>query len=711
MNFFYRIFIYISILSGVYTTKSMAQQMSIVSPDQSLNVKINISQEISFEVLLDGMTVIDKVIVDMKTSDGRSFGSHAKLTHQRKRFVDETRMVEISHKDKEIKSVFNELKISFKGNYQLVFRAYNDGVAYRFVDQEDFSKNIISEMMDLHFPEGSSTFFPWEESTYSHNERLYNRTAISNLKDNDFCSLPVLFVSENGKVLFSEASLYNYPGMFLEKKSNNSLVSKFPKYVLKTSSAAFDPKKGDQKLEGTENASDRTQIIIEEADYIAKINGKREFPWRVFITSNDDRTFVESNLINQLSGKSKITDTSWIKPGKVAWDWWNANNVYGVDFRAGINQETYKYYIDFASENNIEYILLDEGWTKSTTQIYEANPDIQIEKLIEYASSKNVGIFLWVLWKPLDKDMEGLLKLYSGWGAAGVKVDFMQRNDQYMVRSYEIIAEVAAKHKVLVNFHGAFKPSGIERRWPNILSYEGVMGNEQNKWKVEQFPYSNNKYPVDPEHNLTIPFIRMVSGPMDFTPGAMTNVNRYDYKWSPADNSPPGFNALGDALSTEDNMHAINTRPMVSGTRAHQVAMYTIFESPIQMLCDSPSIYKKEQETLNFITQIPTTWDETVVMEASISDYIILARRKGKNWYVAGMTDWTPREFEIDLPFLEDGIDYRAQIYRDGINADRNAMDYKLQKRVMNKNDKFKVTMSEGGGFSIIFEHHKNVKL
>jgi alpha-glucosidase len=620
-------------------------------------------------------------------------------------------MVEISHKDKEIKSVFNELKMSFKGNYQLVFRAYNDGVAYRFVDQEDFSKNIISEMMDLHFLEGSSTFFPWEESTYSHNERLYNRTAISNLKDNDFCSLPVLFVSENGKVLFSEASLYDYPGMFLEKKSNNSLVSKFPKYVLKTSSAVFDPKKGDQKLEGTENASDRTQIIIEEADYIAKIDGKREFPWRVFITSNDDRTFVESNLITQLSGKSKITDTSWIKPGKVAWDWWNANNVYGVDFRAGINQETYKYYIDFASENNIEYILLDEGWTKSTTQIYEANPDIQIEELIEYASSKNVGIFLWVLWKPLDKDMEGLLKLYSGWGAAGVKVDFMQRNDQYMVRSYEIIAEVAAKHKILVNFHGAFKPSGIERRWPNILSYEGVMGNEQNNWKVEQFPYSKNKYPVDPEHNLTIPFIRMVSGPMDFTPGAMTNVNRYDYKWSPADNSPPGFNALGDALSTEDNMHAINTRPMVSGTRAHQVAMYTIFESPIQMLCDSPSIYKKEQETLNFITQIPTTWDETVVMEASVSDYIVLARRKGKNWYVAGMTDWNPREFQIDLSFLEDGIDYRAQIYKDGINADRNAMDYKLQKRVMNKNDKFKVNMSEGGGFSIIFENHKKGKL
>ena len=710
MIFFYRIFIYTSILSGIFTTKSMAQQMSIVSPDQSLNIKINISQELSFEVLLDGMTVIDKVIIDMKTSDGRSFGNHAKLTHQKKRFVEETRMVEISHKDKVIKSVFNELKMSFKGNYQLIFRAYNDGVAYRFVDKKDISKNIMSERMDLHFPEGSSTFFPWEESTYSHNERLYNRTAISNLKDNDFCSLPVLFDSKNGKVLFTEASLYDYPGMFLEKKSNNSLSSKFPHYVLKAVPARAQTS-SDDSLHFGEEDSDRTQDIVEEADFIAQTLGERAFPWRVFVISNDDRTFVESNLITQLSGKSKITDTSWIKPGKVAWDWWNANNVYGVDFRAGINQETYKYYIDFASENNIEFILLDEGWTKSNIEIYEANPEIDIVELIQYAKSKDVGVLLWVLWKPLDEDIDGLLKLYSSWGATGIKVDFMQRNDQYMVRSYEKIAEIAAHYKMTVDYHGAFKPSGIERKWPNILSYEGVMGNEQNKWRVDHFPYSDEPYPVSPEHNLTLPFIRMVAGAMDFTPGAMTNINRYDYKWSPADTSPPGFDSQGNPLKTENNMHAMNTRPMALGTRAHQVAMYTIFESPIQMLCDSPSIYKKEQETLNFITQIPTTWDETVIMEASISDYIILARRKGGNWYMAGMTDWTPREFEIDLSFLEGGTDYKVQIYKDGINTDRNAKDYKLQKRVMNKNEKFKVSMSGGGGFSIIFENDKKVKL
>jgi alpha-glucosidase len=513
-----------------------------------------------------------------------------------------------------------------------------------------------------------------------------------------------MFKINDVKVLFSESSLYNYPGMFLEKKSENMLSTKFPKYVLETKPAIFDPTIGDQIQIGAEDESDRTQKIVKEANYIAKLEGRKKLPWRVFIVSDDDRTFVESNLVTQLSESSKLEDTSWIKPGKVAWDWWNANNVYGVDFKAGINQETYKYYIDFASENNIEYILLDEGWTKSTTQIYEANPDIQIKELIEYASSKNVGVFLWVLWKPLDKDMDGLLKLYSSWGAAGVKVDFMKRNDQYMVTSYEKIAEVAAKYKILVNFHGAFKPSGIERRWPNVLTYEGVMGNEQNKWKVSNFPFSNNIYPVDPEHNLTIPFIRMAAGPMDYTPGAMTNVNRFDYKWSPADVSPPGFNALGQPLSTEDNMHAINTRPMVTGTRAHQVAMYTVFESPLQMMCDSPSLYKKEQETVDIITQIPTVWDETIVLEAAVSDYIVVARRSGEDWYLGAMTDWEPRDFDIALSFLNENTDYSVQIFKDGINADRNAMDYKVDEKTMSSTTPLQIHMSSGGGFSAIFK-------
>ena len=680
-----------------------AQKFSVASPNANIDVGLEITNKSCLTINYKGKKIIDEICIDVKTSDERNFGLNPKVLSTNSITVKENIKLDIPNKDKVIESEFNQLTVKFDQENELIIRVFDDGVAYRFLDNNPKSKNIIDEKMDLFFNDGTLTYFPWEESMYSHNERLYNLTKVSSLKQGDFCSLPVMFKINDVKVLFSESSLYNYPGMFLEKKSENMLSTKFPKYVLETKPAIFDPTIGDQIQIGAEDESDRTQKIVKEANYIAKLEGRKKLPWRVFIVSDDDRTFVESNLVTQLSESSKLEDTSWIKPGKVAWDWWNANNVYGVDFKAGINQETYKYYIDFASENNIEYILLDEGWTKSTTQIYEANPDIQIKELIEYASSKNVGVFLWVLWKPLDKDMDGLLKLYSSWGAAGVKVDFMKRNDQYMVTSYEKIAEVAAKYKILVNFHGAFKPSGIERRWPNVLTYEGVMGNEQNKWKVSNFPFSNNIYPVDPEHNLTIPFIRMAAGPMDYTPGAMTNVNRFDYKWSPADVSPPGFNALGQPLSTEDNMHAINTRPMVTGTRAHQVAMYTVFESPLQMMCDSPSLYKKEQETVDFITQIPTVWDETIVLEAAVSDYIVVARRSGENWFLGAMTDWEPRDFDINLSFLNKNTNYSVQIFKDGINADRNAMDYKLDQKTMSSTTPLQIQMSSGGGFSAIF--------
>ena len=353
--------------------------------------------------------------------------------------------------------------------------------------------------------------------------------------------------------------------------------------------------------------------------------------------------------------------------GKVAWDWYNFNNIYGVDFEAGINTNTYKYYIDFASTNGIEYIILDEGWTKSTTQILDYNENIDLPELIKYGKSKNVDIILWVLWKPLDENTEEILKLYSGWGVRGVKIDFMQRSDQYMVESYEKIAQIAASYELLVDFHGAFKPAGIEREWPNIINYEGVKGNENNKWSSD----------ITPEHNVTIPFIRMAAGPIDFTPGSMINTNLANYV--------PRF-----------------TRPMSMGTRCHQVAMYVVYEAPLQMMCESPTIYLKEQETVDFITKIPTIWDETKVLEASVADYIIVARRKGDSWYMGGMTDWTPRKFNVELSFLDEG-NYSMEVMKDGINASRHAQDYKREMIDVDKNTKVHINMAPGGGWAAIF--------
>jgi len=648
-----------------------AQEYEVKSPNKELKLFVNTSEQVSFIVTNKGLQVMKAAKIALELDKGNVLGNSPKLKKKKLELIDETITVQVPYKDASIKNVCNQLSLSFRGNFEIIFRVYNDGVAYRFVDNNSETAVVTNEDMELIFPEHSLSYFPQEESMYSDNERLYNRLPISKIKKGDFCSLPVMFNTGKNKVLFTEASLHDYPGMFLAKTTVNTMVSQFPKHVLETHY----------------HKNPLYETITKEADYIAKVSGPRPYPWRIFIISDDDRTFVESNLVTQLSGKSKIEDASWIKPGKVAWDWWSDNNIYGVDFKAGINQSTYKYYIDFASENNIEYIILDGGWSKSDSEIYESIDELDIPELVKYGKSRNVGVILWVGFTSLNKDLEGVIKHYSNWGIAGIKVDFMLRSDQFLVKSYENIAEIAAKYKFLVDFHGSFKPAGIERVWPNVLTYEGVMGNEQNKWEVSHFDYSDDPFPITPEHNVTIPFIRMAAGPMDFTPGAVTNVNKDGY----------------NKYVKNSGFSAIMSRPMAFGSRAHQVAMFVVFESPLQMMCDSPTLYKKEQETTNFITQIPTTWDETVVLEAAVSDYIVLARRKGGIWFLGAMTDWTARDFDIDLSFLSEGK-YDIQIFRDGINTDRNAMDYKFEKDIVRKDSKIHISMCSGGGWAAIME-------
>ncbi|MEQ9166109.1 MAG: glycoside hydrolase family 97 protein, partial [Fulvivirga sp.] len=591
-----------------------AQNFELNSPDNRIQIKVNCADDISWSATLDGDVIIEKAIVGMDFSTGADFGIDPKVKKHNINNISSIIQPAVPHKDAEIKDEYSELSIEFKGGYKLNFRAYNDGVAYQFIDDAKGSRNVVSEQVAMTFPEGSRSLFPQEESMYSHNERLYLDKSLSEISDKEFCSLPVLFSTDKGKVLFTETALHDYPGMFMKGSGNETLNAIFPKYVLEAVPA--------------ENSPDRNQTITKEADYIAQVEGKRAYPWRVFIISNDDRTFVESNLTYQLAKPTVINNTDWIKPGKVAWDWYNANNIYGVDFKAGLNTATYKYYIDFAAKNNIEYVILDEGWTKSTTEILEYSPDIDVPELIKYGKEKGVEIILWVLWKPLDENLTEILETYKSWGVKGIKVDFMQRNDQYMVSSYERIAKECARLELLVDFHGAFKPSGLRRKYPNVINYEGVKGSENNKWSAD----------ITPEHNVTIPFIRMAAGPMDYTPGAMVNKQL-------------------------DNYSISFDRPMSLGTRAHQVAMYVVYEAPLQMMCESPSRYYEEKETVDFITQIPTTWDETVVLEGSVGNYIAVARKKADKWYIGAMTDWDGRTLELDLSFLGDG-DFTMEVFK-----------------------------------------------
>ncbi|MEQ8471278.1 MAG: glycoside hydrolase family 97 protein [Marinoscillum sp.] len=631
--------------------KLHSQTLSLQSPDDELTVTIEIADKIVWSVTSASQVVIPRVEVAMLQSQERSLGINPVLKNQSRESVKKYVDVATPHKDSKIEEEYNQLTLEFKGGFSLLFRAYNDGIGYRFIDLKKKSRQVVKEVLKMEFPEGSRSLFPQEESMYSHNERLYLDKGLSDLSSEDFCSLPVLFKSKDYNVLFTETALHDYPGMFLKGGEGTAVEAIFPKYVLKAIPSKDSP--------------DRNQELVEQGDYIAQLDGAKKFPWRVFVISKDDRDLIESNL-TYLMSEETVIDTDWIKPGKVAWDWYNANNVYGVDFKSGLNTETYKYYIDFAAANKIEYVILDEGWTKSTTEILEFNPDIDVSELISYGDSQGVGIILWVLWKPLDDKLDEILETYKSWGAKGIKVDFMQRNDQYMVNSYERIAKKAAELELLVDYHGAFKPSGLRRKYPNVVNYEGVKGSENNKWSAD----------ITPEHNVTIPFIRMVAGPMDYTPGAMSNRHEIDY-----------------SISFE--------RPMSLGTRAHQVAMYVVYEAPFQMLCESPSRYKEEQETVDFMTQIPTTWDETVVLEGKVGDYVAIARRKGAKWYIGAMTDWTAREMDLDLSFLGEGP-YKVTVYQDGINADRYAEDYIIKNSEVKASDKLNVKLASGGGFAAI---------
>ncbi|MGC9363440.1 MAG: glycoside hydrolase family 97 protein [Fidelibacterota bacterium] len=640
------------LMSVIVSLSTVAQDFQVRSPDGRMAVNVSLADGLTASVYYKNQTVINSLKIDLLIENSKCFADHPAVARSAKQEIRQTVTVAVPLKNRTIEDHYNQLQIEFDNHYTLCLRVFNDGFAYRLATALDGEIKVRKEQLHLNLSPDVVSYFPEEQSLMSHYERSYAVRKISDIEAGRFCSLPVLFQTGRGvNILFSETDLRDYPGLFLAK-ADNGFEALFPKVVLETSPNPDRP--------------DRSEIIKKESENIAHTQGDREFPWRVFIISDDDRDLLASSLMYQLASEPEIRSTKWIQPGKVAWDWWNANNIIGVDFNAGINTATYKYYIDFASEFGLEYIILDEGWSKSTTELLESNPDIDLAELIRYGREKNVGVILWVLWQPLDRNMDKILKTYAKWGAKGVKVDFMQRADQAMVNYYEKTARTAAKYKLLVDFHGAFKPAGLHRLYPNVVSFEGVKGLEHSKWSRD----------ITPEHDVTLPFIRMVAGPMDYTPGAMDN-------------------------ASEKNFAIRFERPMSQGTRCHQVAMYVVYESPLQMLCDSPSNYYRERETADFIARIPTVWDETVVLEAAVAEYLVMARRNGEKWYIGALTDWTPREFELDFSFLAEG-EYRMEIMQDGVNAHRHAQDYqKVITRIKNT-DNMKIKLAAGGGWAAI---------
>ena len=633
---------------GVIGDGARAAQTSFAlrSPDNKIELRIRTARGIRYDVLYDGRAILQDSMVTLDI-DHKKLGAEAKIIKSKESAQDRVLEPVVRQKFAKIRENYKELRLEFDGGYTAIFRAYNNGVAYRFETSLPGAEvKVYGEEMNLNFPSNFTVFYPTEESFFSHNERKYLPQHLADIAPEFIATLPAVIDADGTKIAVAESDVEEYPGLWLHGTGGNGLAATFPPYPLK------------EKLE-----RDRDVRVVEAADYIAVTKGTRTFPWRILGIAEKDTDLLTNQLTWLLAKPSQLQDTSWIKPGKVAWDWWNAWNVYGVDFKAGVNTQTYKYYIDFAAKYGIPYIILDEGWYK-LGNVLDVVPEINMEELCAYAKEKNVGVVLWVIWNTLEDQLEKALDQYAKWGVKGIKVDFMQRSDQKLIEYFHRVSRETAKRKMLVDFHGDQKPATMTRTWPNLINTEGVRGMEWSKWSAE----------TDPDHDVTLPFTRMVLGPMDYTPGAMLNAQKRLFR-------------------------AINDRPMSQGTRCHQLAMYVVFDAPLQMLSDSPSNYLREPEMMEFLAPVPTEWDETKPLDGKIAQYVAVARRNGKDWYVGAMTSWVPRELELDFSFLPEGS-FNMDAYQDGVNADRMGSDYKRVKMQVNRGMKLKVKLAPGGGWA-----------
>jgi alpha-glucosidase len=583
------------------------------------------------------------------------FGINQSVQKVSRTSIDAISEAVVPAKFRKIDDRYNEMSLSFRGDYKVVFRVFNNGAAYRFETSMKQKKiHVEDETVEFNLGGNYNAYWPRETSPdfITQCEGYFDYTPVADIPARKYAYLPIYMSSASGvKMVAMEADLFDYPNLFLLGTADRLLNGVFPLVSLKRE---------------IKDDWDRNERILLNADYIAQTGGGRTFPWRLLIIEPNDRSLLENNLVYQLSTPEVKGDKSWIKPGRISWDWWSTLNVYNVDFVAGMNTATYKYYIDFASAYGLEYILLDEGWSMGTWNIREPNKNIDMQELVGYGNKKNVGIVLWALWNPLNEDIEGILDIYKRWDIKGVKIDFMQRNDQEMVNFYEKVGKAAFDRQLLVDFHGAFKPSGLHRKYPNVMTYEGVYGLEHNK----------DSRDISPNHDLILPFTRMVAGPMDYTPGATVN-------------------------ATENDFHTNFIHPMSQGTRAHQGALFIAFESPLQMFADSPSNYYKTPDFISFIAQIPTVWDETKAIAAEAGKYLIIARRSGEKWYIASLTNWDQRKLAFKLDFVENGK-YSAQILTDGVNANRYGSDFKIDTKEVSKDDHLDVDMAKGGGWAAI---------
>ena len=629
------------------------------SPDGTLKVEISAGNELAYRVMHGNDTILSHSNIGLVLENGTIVGKTPRITGERRRKIKDN-IESPFYRFKEFVATGNELDLKLKGGFGIIFRAYNEGVAYRFYTTQSSDIIIKEEQAEFNFKEDYTAYLPYttndKKPMAMAYQNVYDITPLSKAQPK-LAFLPVTVDCGSVKLTLLESDLEAYPGMFVQSQQGKyGLKGVFAPYPAKTD---FYPWR-------------KQEYVTETTDFISRSRGSRSYPWRVLAITEKDTDMPVNNLVYALASPNRIGDTSWIKTGKVAWDWWNDWNLKGVPFKAGINMDTYKYYIDFASRNGLEFIVLDEGWyDPKSGDMLTVIPELDLTELIAYGKSKGVEIVLWTVFNVLDSQLEAACKKYADMGIKGFKVDFLDRDDQTAVEMVYRIAEMTARYKLTLDLHGIYKPTGINRTYPHIINFESVFGMEEVKWT----DIKNNM----PLYDVTFPYIRMMAGPVDYTPGAMRNATKADWR-------------------------AMYYTPASMGTRCHQLAAYIVHDSPFTMLCDAPTNYLNEQECVDFIASLPVEVDSTFIASGELGKYIVTVRKKDVNWYIGGMTNWDERDVQLDFSFLPEGMSYTAVLFKDGVNANKQAEDYRKETIRIDKDSRLTLHLASGGGFAMKLE-------
>ena len=632
---------------------------TLSSPDGGLKVEISTGDGLSYRIMHENDTILSHSNIGLVLADGTLVGKSSRVTRERRKKIED-KVESPFYRFKEFVAACNELDLKLQGGFGVTFRAYNDGVAYRFYTTVTSEVTVKDEVAEFNFPQDYTAYLPYttndKQPMAMAFQNVYDITPLSKAQPKQ-AFLPVTVDCGSVKLTLLESDLEAYPGMFVQSQQGKyGLKGVFAPYPAKTD---FYPWR-------------KQEYVTETTDFISRSRGSRSYPWRVLAITEKDTDMPVNNLVYALASPNRIGDTSWIKTGKVAWDWWNDWNLKGVPFKAGINMDTYKYYIDFASRNGLEFIVLDEGWyDPKSGDMLTVIPELDLTELIAYGKSKGVEIVLWTVFNVLDSQLEAACKKYADMGIKGFKVDFLDRDDQTAVEMVYRIAEMTARYKLTLDLHGIYKPTGINRTYPHIINFESVFGMEEVKWT----DIKNNM----PLYDVTFPYIRMMAGPVDYTPGAMRNATKADWR-------------------------AMYYTPASMGTRCHQLAAYIVHDSPFTMLCDAPTNYLNEQECVDFIASLPVEVDSTFIASGELGKYIVTVRKKDVNWYIGGMTNWDERDVQLDFSFLPEGMSYTAVLFKDGVNANKQAEDYRKETIRIDKDSRLTLHLASGGGFAMKLE-------